>query len=264
MTDDEDWVRQCRQCHGVHTGADAVQYVWEFALCSCGVPIVVGVNVDDDDDGYVYCAFTYWHDEPKQPYPLGDTGEFIVSCRHGAGTVPTEGDIARWVAWESSPLPPRDWLIVDDRRFRSVAATVDALRRRADMPDEVSIAGDWDGTGLDSAYRAGARSWARCSRAGTADCGRGRLGLSQSGLLRSADPEDGRRHESLDDEVDAERQLPDELRDRPDELNCVVVMRWPPLLHGSALRRRRPTASQYPVVSLGFFPTLKCLTPSVW
>lgn len=163
MTDDEDWICQCRRCHGVHTGADAVQYVWEFALGSCDVPIVVGVNADDE--GFVCCAFTYWHDEPGQPYPLGELGEFIVSCRPGAGTVPTEGDIARWVAWETSPLPPRDWLIVDARRFRSIAATIDALRTRSPMPEEQTIAGDWDGSGLDPAFRANVHeTWTETKR----------------------------------------------------------------------------------------------------
>jgi hypothetical protein len=163
VTDDEAWICQCRQCHGVHTAADAVQYVWEFALGSCDVPIVVGVNADDE--GFVCCAFTYWHDEPEQPFPLGDLGEFIVSCRPGAGTVPTEGDIARWVAWETSPLPPRDWLIVDDRRFRSIASTVDALRTRSAVPEEQTIAGDWDGRGLDPAFRANVHArWPETTR----------------------------------------------------------------------------------------------------
>ena len=157
------WVCQCRRCCGVLTGADAVQYVWEFALGSCDVPTVVGVNADLS--GFVCCAFTYWHGEPPQPYPIGDLGEFIVSCRPGAGTVATEGDIARWVSWETGPQPPRDWLVVDGTRFRSVSATVDALRRRLPMPDEHAIAGDWNGEPLDPAFRADVReNWIAIER----------------------------------------------------------------------------------------------------
>jgi hypothetical protein len=163
MSSDEAWVCMCRRCCGVLTGADAVQYVWEFALGSCGVPTVVGVNADLG--GFVCCAFTYWHGEPAEPHPIGDLGEFIVSCRPGEGTVPTEGDIARWVAWESGPRPPRDWLVVDGKRFRSVSATVDALRRRSPMPDERTIAGDWFGDGLDPAFRAEVREiWSETKR----------------------------------------------------------------------------------------------------
>ena len=143
MTTTGKWACRCRRCQGVHSAADAVQYVWEFTLGSCGVPIVVGVNVCDE--GVVRCASPYWHGEPDQTYPLVESGEFIVSCRPGAGTMPTEGDVARWVQWEAGPHTPRDWLIVDRTRFRSVRMTVDALRARAAMPDEETIAGDCDG-----------------------------------------------------------------------------------------------------------------------
>src|SRR5205807_10292629 len=100
---------------------------------SCGVPIVVGVNVERE--GFVRCALPYWHGEPEQPYPICDL-EFIVSCRPGAGTVPSEGDIARWMQWTCGTPSPSDWLITDDTRFRSVRSTVDALRTRVAMPDE--------------------------------------------------------------------------------------------------------------------------------
>ena len=39
--------------------------------------------------------------------------------------------------------PPRDWLIADGRRFRSVPDVVDARRMRTPMPDEAVIIGDW-------------------------------------------------------------------------------------------------------------------------
>jgi len=151
MATETQWICQCRQCHGVHTGSDAVQYVWEFVFGDCGVPVVVGVNAGPD--GHVGCAFPYWHGEPDEPYRIGDRGEFVVSCRPGIGTVPTEGDIARWIQWEGSALPPRDWLIADGAQFRSVRATADALRRRAPMPEEQNIAGDWDGPPTDLAHR---------------------------------------------------------------------------------------------------------------
>jgi hypothetical protein len=151
MTTEGTWVCQCRRGHGVHSAADAVQYVWEFALGSCGVPVVVGVNVCID--GVVRCASPYWHGEPDQPSPIVESGEFIVSCRPGAGTMPTEGDVARWARWETGSQLPRDWLIVDETRFRSVRMTVDALRTRAEMPLEQTIAGDWDGTGLAPEFR---------------------------------------------------------------------------------------------------------------
>jgi hypothetical protein len=151
MTTEGKWVCQCRRCHGVHSAADAVQYVWEFTLGSCGVPIVVGVNVGDD--GVVRCASPYWHGEPDQPHPVVESGEFIVSCRPGDGTVPTEGDVARWAQWEKGSQPARDWLIVDETRFRSVRMTVDALRTRVELPAEQTIAGDWDGSSLDPEFR---------------------------------------------------------------------------------------------------------------
>ena len=163
MASDQEWVCECRRCCGVFTGADAVQYVWEWSLGSCGVPTVVGVNADLD--GFVCCAFTYWHGEPAQPYPIGRLGEFMVSCRPGEGTIATEGDIARWAAWESGPRPPRDWLIVDETRFRSVSATVDALRRRSPIAHEQNIVGDWNGDGLDPVLRVELRNnWSETKR----------------------------------------------------------------------------------------------------
>ena len=90
METDQGWVCRCRRCRGVFTGADAVQYVWEWTLGSCGVPTVVGVNAQLD--GFVCCAWTYWHGEPEQPSPIADLGEFMVSCRPGEGTLPTEAE----------------------------------------------------------------------------------------------------------------------------------------------------------------------------
>src|SRR5659263_401343 len=101
----DSWVCQCRRCRGVLNAADAVQYVWEFSLGSYGVPIVVGVNALAD--GFVRCASVYWHDEPDEPQAIEGTGEFIVSCRPGAGTAPTEGDIARWARWAAGAHPAR-------------------------------------------------------------------------------------------------------------------------------------------------------------
>jgi hypothetical protein len=143
MSNAEQWECQCRRCHGVFNAGDAVQYVWESSLGSCGVPIVVGVNVVDD--GFVTCAQVYWHGEPDEPLALGEAGEFLVSFRPGEGTVPTEGDIERWVQWSKTRRPPRDWLIADGLRFRSVPDAVEALRKRTPMPDQQAIVGDWWG-----------------------------------------------------------------------------------------------------------------------
>ena len=79
----------------------------------------------------------------------------------GSGTAPTEGDIARWARWSSSTHPPRDWLLVDERRFRSVVACTAALRQRERLPTEEVIAGDWERSALDDDWRAGIRvTWA--------------------------------------------------------------------------------------------------------
>ena len=83
-----------------------------------------------------------------------DSDEYIVSCRPGAGTYPTEGDVARWMTWLARGCAPRDWLIVDGLRFRSVPACVDALLERRGMPSERTIAGDWDGPPEDDSWRA--------------------------------------------------------------------------------------------------------------
>jgi hypothetical protein len=151
MQAEEQWVCQCRRCQGVHGSADAVQYVWEWALGSCGVPIVVGVNVGRD--GHVFCPWTYWHDEPDEPVAICDL-EYLVSYRPGEGTRPTEGDVARWVRWTACEYPPRDWLLVDGLRFRSVRGCVDALRERGPLPRERGIVGDWDGPPEDGSWRA--------------------------------------------------------------------------------------------------------------
>jgi len=155
MQNEEKWICQCRRCHGVHDAADAVQYVWEWALGSCDVPVVVGVNVGQD--AQAFCAFTYWHDEPDEPLALGGL-EYMVSCRPGDGTRPTEGDVARWIRWMACEHPPRDWLLVDGLRFRSVRACVDALRERAPFPGEHTIAGEWDGPPDDDTWRAEIRA----------------------------------------------------------------------------------------------------------
>lgn len=159
MTDEKPRVCQCRRCKGVLSAADAVQYVWEFALGSCEVPIVVGVNAGSD--GWVVCAWTYWHDEPDDPHPIGELGEFMVSCRPGSGTVPTEADIARWASWASGPHPPRDWLLVDGRRYRSVPGVVEALQQREAMPSDRLISGDWFDDPFDRRWRESLRAqWA--------------------------------------------------------------------------------------------------------
>ena len=88
------------------------------------------------------CASTYWEGDPEECHPIGQLGEFMVSCRPGEGTTPTEGDIARWFRWQAGPRPPRDWVIVDGTVYRSVAATIAALRNRTPMPGEQAIAGD--------------------------------------------------------------------------------------------------------------------------
>lgn len=74
-------------------------------LGSCGVPIVVGVHLHAD--GNAFCAWPYRHGEPNDPVVLGGT-HYIVSCRPGRGTRPTEGDIARWMQWARCEEPPRD------------------------------------------------------------------------------------------------------------------------------------------------------------
>jgi hypothetical protein len=152
MDDDEPWICQCRRCHGVHDAGDAVQYVWEWAFGACAVPVVVGVLVDGH--GHVPMAWTYWHDEPDVRFgvDLTDT-EYLVSCRPGAGTFPTEGDVARWMGWLAAGCAPCDWLLVDELRFRSVAACVQALAAREAMPPEQTIAGEWAGPPEDDSWR---------------------------------------------------------------------------------------------------------------
>jgi hypothetical protein len=138
----EAWICQCRRCNGVLNSADAVQYVWEWVFGACDVPVVVGVRALDT--GRVFYANVYWHDEPDESGPF-DEPEYVVSVRPGRGTIPTEGDVARWVKWESRTTPPRDWLLADGLRFRSVRDCVEALRHRSPIPEEDTIAGDWDG-----------------------------------------------------------------------------------------------------------------------
>ena len=75
--------------------------MWEWALGSCGVPVVIGVNVRPS--GRVFCGWTYWHDEPDESFAFETGIEFIVSCRPGGGTFPTEGDVARWTRWTACP-----------------------------------------------------------------------------------------------------------------------------------------------------------------
>jgi hypothetical protein len=152
MPPESEWVCRCRRCNGVHTTSDVVQYVWEFALGSCDVPVVVAVDVGSD--GVVLCAFVLWHGEPNEPQSVYGIDRYIVSCRPREGTVPTEGDIARWTQWARRPNHPIDWLIVDKTRFRSVANTADALRERRSTPAEQSIPGDWDGSPPDRSWRA--------------------------------------------------------------------------------------------------------------
>jgi hypothetical protein len=147
----------------VRDGVDAVQYVWEFALGSCDVPIVVGVHVDSD--GFVVTSPIYWNDEPDIPERIGDLDQYMVSVRPGGGTGPTEGDVARWVTWQSTRQAPRDWMIADGLRVRSVRDVVAALRAREPMPAARLIAGDWDGSGLDETLRAELRAtWAETKR----------------------------------------------------------------------------------------------------
>ena len=140
MDDAENWVCQCRRCHGVHNSGDAVQYVWEWALGSCGVPIVNGVHLGCNN--HVSIAWTYWHDEPDEPVSWGSP-YYMVSWRPDNGTLPTECDVARWVQWTRCEEPPLDWLLVDGLRFCSVRACVDALRERQRIPGESAIVGDW-------------------------------------------------------------------------------------------------------------------------
>lgn len=79
----------------------------------------------------------------RTSYTPSELGEFVVSYRPGLGTVPTVGDLARWIRWSQAKWPPRDWLIADGRRFRSVPSVVDALKSGTSIPDEAMIPGDW-------------------------------------------------------------------------------------------------------------------------
>jgi len=157
-----EWVCLCRRCNGVHSSTDAVQYVWEYALGSCSVPVVVRADVDPE--GVVVCTSVSREGEPDEPPhrgEIGGLGEYIVSCRPGGGTAPTEGDVARWMQWESRSRHPIDWLLVDGIRFRSVAADVEALRQRSPLPDEEQIVGDWDRPPRDPSWQERIhRSWA--------------------------------------------------------------------------------------------------------
>src|SRR4051812_17893942 len=163
MGDASEWVCECRRCNGVRRGIEAVQYVWEWVLGSCGVPIVVGVHADPS--GHVVTAWTYWEDEPDVPFELPGLTQFMVSVRPGRGTLPTEGDVARWVAWQQAARAPADWMIADGLRTRSVGDVVTALRAREPMADERQIAGDSNGLGLDEKMRAEVRAtWAQTKR----------------------------------------------------------------------------------------------------
>ncbi len=143
MSNEEPWVCQCRRCCGVAIAADAVQYVWESAFGACAVPVVVGVHAQDD--GFVTCGWVYWHDEPEDPFYLAHLHQFIVSCRPGEGTIPTEGDIARWARWATRDQCPTDWLLADRLAFRSVRDCAQALYDRSPMPGGQTISGDWWG-----------------------------------------------------------------------------------------------------------------------
>lgn len=90
-----------------------MQYFWESAFGSCAVPVVVGVHALAD--GFVRCGLVYWHDEPDDPFFLPCLHQFIVSCRPGQGTRPTEGDIERWARWSRRARYPSDWWGPDDR-----------------------------------------------------------------------------------------------------------------------------------------------------
>ena len=125
MNESEPWVCQCRKCHGVHDGRDAVQYVWEYSFGACDVPVVVELNVGDS--GRVWCARVLWHGEPDEPRPLSNDVHYLVSYRPGSGATPTEGDFATWDRWRSHPRAPREWLIADGTGFRSVGEAFDAL-----------------------------------------------------------------------------------------------------------------------------------------
>lgn len=139
----EQWACECRQCRGVFDSATAVQYVWEYALGAVGVPFVVGVYAHAD--GSVLTAWGHRDGEPDEPADF-DVDYWMVSCRPGATTVPTEGDVAQWVRWARLLSPPNDWLIADGVRWRSVRAVVEALHARTAMPEEQCCAGDWWGT----------------------------------------------------------------------------------------------------------------------
>jgi hypothetical protein len=109
-----------------------------------GVPVVVSVcQFRGDPDGHVFCHWIHWNDEPDVYDLFADSLLRVVSFRPGAGTAPTEGDIARWIRWQQQPSAPDDWLIADGTRLRSVAETICALRERAPMPEEDEILGEW-------------------------------------------------------------------------------------------------------------------------
>jgi len=156
-TGDEDvWVCQCRKCLGVTCGAEAAQYVWEFSFGSCEVPWVSGVMAHLD--GFVFTNWSYWHGEPDVPFSITGDKTFMVSCRPAEGTMPTEGDLARWASWSSLPDPPNDWVVMDGLSYRSVAAVAEALERHLPPPAEGRIVGDWDDAVSDRPFRAKIRA----------------------------------------------------------------------------------------------------------
>jgi hypothetical protein len=155
--DDDVWVCQCRKCLGVTCGAEAAQYVWEFGFGSCEVPFVSGV-VAHHPDGFVFTNWSYWHGEPDEPFATTGHETFMVSCRPGEGTMPTEGDLARWALWQAQVHPPKDWVLLDGLNHRSVAAVAAALERRQPLPEEAQIVGDWDDTMGDRKFRARVRA----------------------------------------------------------------------------------------------------------
>jgi hypothetical protein len=86
MVEHDRWECRCRRCNGVLTAPDAVQYVWELALGSCEVPVVVGVNAHAD--GSVTCARIHW---------CGATAESgaEVVCRAPLVVAPAPGPAGR-------------------------------------------------------------------------------------------------------------------------------------------------------------------------
>ena len=137
----DDWVCQCRRCHGVHTTADAVQYAYELWM-DLPQRALVAAFAFFGEDGRTSLSVPFLDGEPDV---VGITGGRVwaFSFRPRRGAVPTEGDIARWERWHSDVTNLVDWIVVDGDRWASIAGTVAALLDRRPVPRPETFSNYW-------------------------------------------------------------------------------------------------------------------------